>query len=180
MGPKAPFLLSSGTSVPVWAGLIGGVPVYSCVTTMPVPGHGPHWSRPWSVDYFPAWPHPTLITVDLPVDHWAVSDPGYCHQTCSQPALSAGWICHYGWLCLFPTNQSGNLGSGWMPNASPGPAQLPPSWHLGQSPGWQGPCPTRPVTTPGTFSHREYPDSAVGWHWFGNTASHLWHGLTPE
>lgn len=64
------------------------VPVYSSVTTMPVPGHGTHWSRPWFMDYFSAWPQLSLNSTVLPVDYWAPFDLGYSHQACSWPVVT--------------------------------------------------------------------------------------------
>lgn len=154
MGPVAPLLLRS---VPVWAGSIGGVPVYSSVTTMPVPGHGPHWSRPWSVDYFPSWPQPSLITIDLLVDNSAVSDPGYYWL----PVLSLAWDCHYGYACASSTQICLEI------------------WTMGR---WQVPVCGLPHSLPCTVwdevlagkipallalfpcFHREQPSHAVGWH----------------
>lgn len=158
MGPGAPFQVSLRPSVPVWAGLIVvRVPVYSSVTTMPVTVHGPYLSRPWSVDYFPAWPQPDLISVDLPVDHWVVSDPGYHHQTCSWHVDKLSGLTSSLWICLYliPPNLSGDLDSGLILAAGPGPALLLPSCPVKRSPCWLGPCPASLAVTFDSLSRGE-------------------------
>lgn len=165
IAPGASFQVSSGPSEPVWAGLIIRVPVYSSVTIMLVPGHGPHWSRPWSMDCFPVWPQPSLISMHTG-SVWPRLPPPELFLTCGSTFwLDLSWAFSlWIWLCLILTGLSGGLDCWLTPAAGAGPALLPPLCPEGQSPCWLGPCPASLVTVLGSLSCREQLAHAASWH----------------
>lgn len=163
MGPGVLFKLSPGDLNSCLSCAIQ-VLISNSATAMPLPSYSSYWSghpSTWS-DFLPSlWV--CLITMVMPCNCWAVSDPGCLHQTWS-------WLVDWcsGFILDLPPQLK--IWTLWIWLLPPG---LPCLTCLG--PDWWGPCPASCVFVLGSPSSKEQVGPTASSHYEDFSRCKKWH-----